>query len=1179
MANEQLPIQPVEKPIVCRPYFEPDKFWYFDRTKMEMELRAGRREAGYYYKTDRVGAAQAGLFADEQWDDLPLINLLRKDVRRWRESGYRGASSVTRDLLNHWASKERFRRLFFCQREAVETIIYLNELRIPERSTRTGFTKFFLSDLDVRQLLRGEKPAFYTTPTDFYPTLRDASGDPSLPPLLRMGCKMATGSGKTVVMAMLIAWAFCNRGQNPNSTEFPNAALVVCPNLTVKERLQVLRPEEPNNYYAEFDIVPVKYRPLMQKGKVLVTNWHLFNPRSEHEESGKSYTVVNKGPDTPETFAKYVLGDLWERMPVMVMNDEGHHCWRPAATNGDALSGEEKKALEEEAEEATVWIEGLDKLNNYNPNQAGKPGIAMCVDLSATPFYIQGSGHPEGRPFPWLVSDFGLVDAIESGIVKIPRLPVQDVTGRPDPKYFKLWQTIRENLERQSRNNFFANGKPKPEPVYRDAEGALQQLAGQWKERFEYVNNAKPGQEQVPPVMIVVCDNTDIAELFYRKISGETEQEIVTAADLDEASDENGDGEPVKKKQKKAKTKTIYGPSSVLPEFANVEGRKHTIRIDTKLLAEAESEDPNKNRQDAAEELRKVVATVGKIGQPGEHVRCVVSVAMLTEGWDANNVTHILGIRAFGSQLLCEQVVGRGLRRMDYTPDLSTGLLVEEYVDVYGIPFSVIPFKGRPIGTKAQEDKPKQHVRALPERQHLEIRFPIVEGYAFALRHNLIKCDVDSMERLVIEPHYEPTATFISATVGYREGSPTTGGLTVPTVIQDRHEYYAQNHIHTIMFQIAKTIVEQLAEVAKQGDDAKSRVLRLQSRHQLFPQVYSIVDSYVRTKVDFQGEHPSELGLELYAKRVIERIRDRIEPDDVHGEPPLMPVLNRYKQFGTTADVDFKTTKPCFATVMSHINQVVADTHEWEQSAAFRLEMAARRGLVKSYAKNDRLGLTIPYDYLGNEHTYTPDYLVRLATDVMLLLEIKGEEDNRDKAKHDAAMRWISAVNNWGQLGRWELHVCRNPQLLDKELLERFFLKESQRGSALLATRSEVYLANQLGGDEKWARINHLIWDVIDSAPAKVLLLSQVEDLARSSSSDPDEVFTVLALLSHPGSDLLKLQYLTADADERKEVSTAEVFQRLRGWWKDHSLSDEEWKAWAGATLVRWKPFNAETAS
>jgi type III restriction enzyme len=1040
--QQELPIQPVEKPIVSNPYQEPDKFWYFDRKKLEMELRAGRREAGYYYKTDKVGGAQAALFADEQWDDLPLINALRRDVKRWREAkeSYKGASTVTKDLLRHWASKDRQPwRLFFCQREAVETIIYLHEMLIPGRWKSTGFTNLALTDADVKQLLAGVRPDFYKTATDYYPSLVDPSPDANYPQVLRrLGCKMATGSGKTVVMAMLIAWAFCNRGQNPNSTEFPNAVLVVCPNLTVKERLQVLRPEEPKNYYAEFDIVPVKYRPLMQKGKVLVTNWHLFNPRSEHEEGGKTYAVVNKGPDTPETFARYVLGDeIYERMPIMVLNDEGHHCWRPAQANGNGLTGEEKKALEAEAEEATVWVEGLDKLNNAHSDGSKKAGISLCVDMSATPFYIKGSGHPEGRPFPWLVSDFGLVDAIESGIVKIPRLPVQDTTGRPDPKYFKLWQKIREDLEQQGASNFLpgAARKPKPEAVYREAEGALQQLAGQWKERFEYVQNATPGQEHVPPVMIVVCDNTDVAELFYQKISGEAEVEQVTLADLDEASNENGESETNgRAKQKKAKTKTAYGPSNVLREFANTAERKHTIRIDTKLLAEAESDDPNKRKQDFAEELRKIVATVGKVGQPGEHVRCVVSVAMLTEGWDANNVTHILGIRAFGSQLLCEQVVGRGLRRMDYTPDPSTGLLVEEYVDVYGIPFSVIPFKGRPLKAGAPEDKPKNHVHALPERKHLEIRFPVVEAYAFALKKNLIRCDVDSMDRLVIEPHREPTATFIAATVGYREGSPTVGGLTMPVTVQDRQAYYRENHIQTIKFQIARLVVESLAELGRQGHDAKSRVFRLQSRHQLFPQVFAIVEQYVQKKVDFQGEHHSELGLEKYVMQIVERLRDRIEPDETEGEPPLMPVLNRYKQYGTTAEVDFKTTKPCFATTASHINQVVADTQQWEQSAALRLEMAAQSGVVKAYVKNDHLGLAIPYEYLDVEHTYEPDYLVKLANGVTLLLEIKGEEDNRDKAKHDAARRWISAVNNWGQLGSWDLHVCHNPQTLEKEL-------------------------------------------------------------------------------------------------------------------------------------------------
>jgi type III restriction enzyme len=378
--------------------------------------------------------------------------------------------------------------------------------------------------------------------------------------------------------------------------------------------------------------------------------------------------------------------------------------------------------------------------------------------------------------------------------------------------------------------------------------------------------------------------------------------------------------------------------------------------------------------------------------------------------------------------------VGRGLRRLDYKPDPVTGLLNEEYVDVYGIPFSVIPFKGRPLKATAVEDKPKNHVRALPERKALEIRFPIVEGYAFALKKNLIRCDVDSMEKLVIEPNREPTATFISATVGYREGSPQVAGVSMPVTVQDRHAYYEQNHIQTIKFQIARLVVESLAELARQGTDARAAAFRLQSRHQLFPQVYEIVEEYVRKKVNFQGEHPSELGLEKYVMRIVERLRDRIEPDETQGEPPLMPVLNRYKPFGTTAEVDFKTTKPCFPTVVSHINQVVADTGEWEQSAAFRLEMAARRGLVRCYAKNDRLGLMIAYEYLGVGHNYVPDYIVRLTNGLTLLLEIKGMEDNQDKAKHDAARRWISAVNNWGQLGRWGLHVCRSPQMLEKQL-------------------------------------------------------------------------------------------------------------------------------------------------
>jgi type III restriction enzyme len=475
------------------------------------------------------------------------------------------------------------------------------------------------------------------------------------------------------------------------------------------------------------------------------------------------------------------------------------------------------------------------------------------VDLSATPFYIGGSGHVEGSPFPWLVSDFGLVDAIESGIVKIPRLPVSDTTGRPEAQYFKLWQNIKDRLEPAE----FLPGKgrkPKPDVVYREGEPALKQFAGQWVERFKYIQEVKPGQVQVPPVLIIVADNVDIAEFFYRKISGEEPLETVTIEDVAEAAEEEEDEaeEPTPAKSRgKAKQRIAYGHGVIFPDyFQNTEKVKRTIRIDTDLLSKAESQDPAQSRKLAGEALRKVVSTVGKRGEPGEHVRCVVSVAMLTEGWDANNVTHILGLRAFRSQLLCEQVVGRGLRRMDYTPDPETGLLTEEYV--YGIPFTVIPFKGRPVNQKQPEDKPKQHVRAMPERAGLEMRFPVVEGYAFALKKNLIQCDVGAMDVLLIEPNREPTATFLMPTVGYQEGTASQSapfGFTE----QNRGQYYQHTHLQAIKFQIARLVVAHLIRETGARSGSKARVMRLQSRHQMFPQVLRFVDGYVRRKVDFKG--------------------------------------------------------------------------------------------------------------------------------------------------------------------------------------------------------------------------------------------------------------------------------------------------------------------------------------
>lgn len=1004
--QEPLPIQPVPKPILCNPFDEPHRHWLYDPATGGARETEGRRAASYWFRSERTSTGQLSMLAQEESDPLELVNALRADVQRWRQSEWEGATPVTKQLLRHWSSPDRARRLFFCQREAVETIIYLSEMLGVGRAPRF---KPMLSVEDFERLRRGERASFVAEErVGRHASLVDIPNEAGLLPLHRYGCKMATGSGKTVVMGMLVAWSFCNRGRVPGNDRFANAALIVCPNLTIKERLQVLRPEHDGNYYEEFDLVPGPLLSELRKGRVLVTNWHAFAPESPHAEGGKTYTVVDKGEESDAAFAKRVLGDLADRGPILVFNDEAHHAYRPAPVVGEQLSKEERA----EREEATVWIAGLDRIN-------AAVGVRACIDVSATPFYLQGSGYAEGSPFPWLVSDFGLTDAIESGIVKIPRIPVSDTTGRPEPKYFALWRHISEGLRAGEK---LPGGKPKPDVVWRNAHDALATLASQWVERFERNAAAKPGQEVVPPVLIIVCDNTDIAQVFYEKISGEH----VVPADDESVEDDEDDAAPAGK-AKRAKTKTLYGQSKFFPAyFANSERAKRTLRIDSKLLAEAESA-PGTSKKDAAELLREVVASVGKRGTPGEHVRCVVSVQMLSEGWDANNVTHILGLRAFGSQLLCEQVVGRGLRRMDYTPDPKTGLFTEEYVDVYGVPFSVIPFKGRGVDAPAPDDAPKNHVRSLPERDRYLIRFPIVEQYIVALRNNLVRADVGAIEPLVLEPDRNPTAVFVKPQVSHRIGGPdAAGGFQLE--LQDRQAYYDSTHLQTIKFEIAREIVWQLTE-----GSGKAAKLALTSRHQLFPQVYRIVDGYVSTRVSARGCDMRELGLETYMRRTVERLLAAIEPDAESGEPPLLPVPNRSRPMGDTSKVSFKTVRPCVPTVKSQIDQVVADTASWEQAAVFRLEQSP---LVEAYARNDHLELSIPYDYLGSPSAYYPDFVVRLTNGRHVLVEIKGEEDERDRMKHQFARRWVSAVNRWGRAGQWSFMVCRDPQLLSVSLRE-----------------------------------------------------------------------------------------------------------------------------------------------
>ena len=931
----------VDNPILNSPFEEPTRYWAYEEG--QPVLKEGRRPAGYYLRT-RTRGPQASLL-EEEFVPLELVNTLRERVKAWRERGYPDVTPITRRLLQHWNNPERERKLFFCQREAAETLIWLVEAPPAEKQ---GIEIPKDRPNDPESLAKGYKA------------------------LTRYAVKMATGSGKTVVMGMVIAWQVLNKLANPQDRRFSDAVLLVCPNLTIKERLQVLLPWNPNNYYERFDLVPPGMLERLHQGKFQVTNWHLFQPKDDN----RSRSVVKRGPESDTAFCQRVLRELGNKQNVLVINDEAHHAYRPAQPLSPEelkqLPKEERERLEEEFRTATIWIQGLDRINAIR-------GINFCVDFSATPFYIKGSGHQEGEPFPWIVSDFSLVDGIECGIVKVPRVPVDDNTGELIPRYFRLWEWINSRLPRSERQT--ARRRAKPESVLREAEDALATLASEWKKTFEEFRRNKSA---VPPVLLVVCDNTDLAKLVHEHIAS----------------------------------------GKVLPELENREGEPEvTFRIDTKLLAEAEAGE-SETKKEVAERLRKVVDTIGKTewegeGEPpGKNIRCVVAVGMLNEGWDAQNVTQILGLRAFTSQLLCEQVVGRGLRRLNYD-DFSE----PEYVDVYGVPFEVIPVKKKPL-SRTETAKVPTLVRALPERKHLEITFPRVEGYVLDVRSR-IRVDMSKIPYLVISPTEAPTEVIVKPTVGYRIGRPDRLGPG-PEVLHDRNPFHQEKRLQATVYEIAAEITRRLKDKREEWS----------ARHILFPQVLRIVWEYLEERVVLAEDTVlEEVALLKYRQQIVERLTEAIEPDTEAGEPPLLPVIERFRPIGSTAEVLFRTVRPCVGTTKSHISHVVLDAPKWEHSVAYRLERIPE---VIAYAKNDHLDFTIPYEYRGVRHEYRPDYLVRWrmseGREVKVILEVKGFKTEQDSQKEAAAQRWVRAVNNHGGFGQWTFCVCRDPEQVEETL-------------------------------------------------------------------------------------------------------------------------------------------------
>jgi type III restriction enzyme len=877
----------IDQLIITNPYNEPDKHWLYDRESQEFKLKDGRRKSGYWKQSEqKLDENDPGEFVQ-----IDLVNKIRPRVKKWRESGYPNVSPTTKRLLNFWKNpdeREQNQTPFFCQFEAVETAIWLVES------------------------LESEKQGI-NIPTD---------GE-----WVRECFKLATGTGKTVVMSMLIAWNILNKVANPRDARFSKNILIVAPGITVKDRLSVLFPSQEDNFYKEFRIVDDEMWKQLLQAKIVIMNWHNLAEKSDPKKN----TVLKRGEESNEVFCKRVLKEFGDAKNILVINDEAHHCWRVTESK-------------DKDEKATIWVEGLDKIHDAR-------GILKTYDLSATPFRPSGIGKQEEKLFSWIVYDFGLNDAIESGLVKTPRVAVRDDATIGDDlksKFFHLYSHVKDDLNRRVDENAGL-----PDLV----SSAISILGIDWlntKKEWDSVNRP------TPPVFIAVTNRKETAARVSYHI--------------------------------------LNGFSSV----QELEDEEKLIRIDQEALEKLESDDGS-SKDELQQIERQKFNSVGKTGKPGEQIQCVVGVNMLSEGWDARTVTNILGLRAFTSQLLCEQVVGRGLRRVSY--DLNeNGLFDAEYVTVFGIPFSFLPVEGD--ANPKPPVKPKTLIQPLEDRVDLSISIPNVIRISKKI-NNFIELDIKSIPSLELDLKDCPSVIEIAP---IQDSQPRFDKIEQLNL----DELAERSRYQSIILNASVRIHETLGK-SWQGDPS-SHISQLNKLFEKFIESEKLV-------LSIPDNENKEKFKRILLSQKIQTISEHLKQFIVEtSNEELIPIIDESRPWIRTEDMSsWMTSKKTQPIKFSQINNMVIDS-KFEAKFGQHLERMGESSKILSWVKNDHLGFKIWYVFKGEIKTYYPDFIIKTNDENFLIIETKGVKTDQDEFKWNAMKEWVIAINNLN-FGDWKFEI------------------------------------------------------------------------------------------------------------------------------------------------------------